>query len=976
MKLIKVVAHGFKSFAEKTELNFDGGVVGIVGPNGSGKSNINDAIKWVLGEQSSKSLRGDSMEDIIFAGSKTVSAMNFAEVTLTFDNSEGRVSIPHKKLSITRRLTRGKGGNQYFINGEVARLKDIKEIAMETGMSKSSLAIISQGTISDIAQATPEERRSIFEEAAGISKYNSRKSEAMRKLDKTTDALDKVQTVVHELERQLKPLQRQAEKAKLYLEYSSELKDVEIGLIIEDYDFFKKQLNELNEKLSNVIEMKEDLETRIEESSQDIEQKTSYKLSLENEILSLNEKLQEVNENIRNLEVRDSISNERRQMIIDGQVKSTDDIKNQAMKEQLDELSKKLLQYNNWIEKAEADIQERKQNSSETELKASELKSRKNNISSKLFKLKTKIDILVDHRDHKTNLFQGTKTILQNQSALNGVVGIVADNISVNDEYSTAIETILQNALQHVIVDNPESAIKCVNFLKRNRGGRATFIPLSSIQPKSIREDHKLALDTQTGVIGIASDLVETEPKLSILKKFLLGNIIVVEDIDTAAKVSKLLQQRYMIVSKDGNVVRVGGVISGGEAGRSKDLLGVDKQIEKLEKYKPILTKELEEITAQENAVSNETSEDRAIIGELYIEVAKTKEKESNIKQQYQFLKDKYETMTNKKHEISKTQEISMGSIENLEAEKSQISATLKAKRNKVMSINNELTQSTLIKTELDKTLREIIESSSENMTKKNQAEFYINTSTKRLSEEYEMTIEAAAENYSLDIDREEAREYVSAKRKEIQELGHVNVDSIEDYEEVNERFNKLKSSEEELVSAQQIIISAINEMDKIIVSKLDETVESAREEFQKVFETMFGGGTAEIKYTNPDNLLETGIDVIAQPPGKAVRNLKLFSGGEKAIIAISLLFAILKSKPLPLCILDEVEAALDEANVLRYAQFLQSLKSKTQFIVVTHRVGTMENVDHLFGATMQNRGVTSFFTVKLEMAKKLIQEQ
>ncbi|CAM9108370.1 AAA family ATPase [Mycoplasma marinum] len=974
MKLVKVVAHGFKSFADKTTLNFDGGVVGIVGPNGSGKSNINDAIKWVLGEQSSKSLRGDSMEDVIFAGSKTVKAMNQAEVTLTFDNSEGKVSIPHKKISITRRLKRGKGGNQYFINGELARLRDIKEIAMETGMSKSSLAIISQGTISDIAQATPEERRGIFEEAAGISKYKSRKKEAMKKLDNTTEALEKVQTVVYELERQLKPLRKQADKAKLYLEKTAELKDVEIGLIVEDVKFYNAELEVLNDKLVDVIETKEDLESRIRTSEDEVEQKTSYKLNLENEVLKLNTRFQEVSESIRDLELKDSINAQRRQMIIDGQVSSSATAKTDAMKEQLEEMSMKLLQYKSWITKAEEDVKSKKAEASEKELQITSLKNKKELDSSKLLKIKTKIDILEDHKNNKTNLFQGTRTIMNNRTIFPGVKGIVADSLEVPEEFALATETILQNALQHIVVDKSETAVKCVNFLKRNRGGRATFIPLQSIQPKSVREDHKLALQSQDGFIGVAADLVKSKPQYNILRKFLLGNIIVVDHIENATSISKLLGQRYMVVTKTGDIIRVGGVIAGGQAGKSRDLLGVDKQIEKLKNAQPLIEQEVSKITSTISALSNVISEDRAIIGELYVEVAKTKEKQSNIQEQYSYLKDKYEAASNQKFNISKTQEISLGSVENLEAEKSHLSANLKAKREKIMFINNELTQVTLVKTELEKTLRKINSDSSENMTKKNQAEFYVKTATKRLSEEYSLTIDAATEEFKLELDKEEAREIVSVLRREVSEIGHVNLDAIDAFEEVNTRFEKLKTSEEELFSAQQTILSAINEMDKIIITKLDTTVKQTREEFQRVFETMFGGGTAEIKYTNPNDLLETGIDVIAQPPGKSVRNLKLFSGGEKAIIAISLLFAILKSKPLPLCILDEVEAALDEANVLRYAQFLQSLKESTQFIVVTHRVGTMENVDHLFGATMQNRGVTSFFTVKLETAKELIE--
>ncbi len=973
MRLIKVEAHGFKSFADKTVLEFDGGIVGIVGPNGSGKSNINDAIKWVLGEQSSKSLRGDSMEDIIFSGSKTVPAMKRAEVSLTFDNSEGRTSIPHNKIVITRRITRGGGGNEYFINGETARLKDIKEIAMESGIGKSSLAIISQGTISDIAQATPEERRAFFEEAAGISKYKHRKVAALRKLEKTTETLEKIQSIVRELEKQLNPLRKQAEKAKQYLALTKELKDVEVGLIVEDVAFFKEQLESLSDKYQNVIETKEELTSKIKESELTVKQKSKIKLQLENETLKMNEDLQKISEQINELSMKSAAAEQRRQLLIDGGIAASDEVKTIAMKEQLEELSIKLFEYKEFINKSEEDVRTKKQATSSVEMELSQLGSKQQELKTKLYKVKTKIDILNDHKKNKNNLFKGTKTIVQNQSAFSGFKGIVADLIDVESNLSKAIETILQNALQHIVVDNSNTAIECVEFLKRNRGGRATFIPLQVIKPKTMREDHKLVLNTQSGVVGIASTLVKTKPEYEILKKFLLGNVIVAETIQEAKQISNILDRRYMVVSLDGNVIKVGGVVSGGEAAVSKDLLGVDKQIEKLNSFIPVLEKELHIVSDKHNTISESLSDDRTYIGELYIEIAKTKEKLINVEEQYHFLKDKYESAT-KKTFLAKTEKPKTVSKDALKLQESTLKTQINSKREKLFRINNELNEATSVKTEYEATLRKILEDSSEMTTQKNQAEFYVTSSMRRLSEEYQMTIEMATESFSLSMDREVAREIVSTKRKEISELGHVNVDAIEDFEKVNERHEKLSTSEQEIFNAQQSILQAIDKMDKIIITKLDETVSDTRTEFQKVFETMFGGGVAKIKYTDPENLLETGIEIIAQPPGKAVRNLKLFSGGEKAIIAISLLFAILKSKPLPLCILDEVEAALDEANVLRYAHFLQTLKDKTQFILVTHRIGTMENVDHLFGATMQHRGVTSFVTVKLDVAKTMIE--
>lgn len=973
MKLIKVETKGFKSFADKISLEFDGGVVGVVGPNGSGKSNINDAIKWVLGESSAKSLRGDSMEDVIFAGSKTVPAMKTAEVSLTFDNSEKKVSIPHSKFTITRVLERGKGDNKYYINGEPARLKDIKEIAMESGIGKSSLAIISQGTVSDIAGATPEQRRGIFEEAAGISKYKSRKAEALRKLYKTTEALDKIKTVVNELEKQLAPLKRQAEKAKVYLEKKDKLESVEIALIVEDVTFFDEKLKTLNKELEGVVTSKEDLNERINSSSMLIEEKTHSKYKIENEVLELTNKLQDISEKLRDLEIRNSQTSQRRQMIISGQIEASDKGKLDAMKTELEQLRNKIASYNTWEEKSVADISEKQTNIASVKSDITSLQLDIERSRTNLLRIKTRINVLNEYQNKKTNLFQGTKTIVENKQLFSGVYGIASELLDVEQPYRLAIESVLNNALQNIIVDDSKTAVKFVNFLKKNKAGRATFIPLSSISPKWIREEHLMVAKSQNGFIGTAASLVTTKPQFNILNKYLLGNIIVAQNINDANGISNLLEKRYMVISLDGDIIRPGGVISGGEKSRSKNLLGIEEQIEELESTVPLIEGQISENTAKLNNLSISISEDQSLISELNIETAKVREKRSNLQLQFDSLKTQYEAITKKELTFDNKVAESL-SAETLESQKSSIQALLKAKRESILNYNNDLSNLTITKTELEKSLREIIESSSEKMTAKNQAEFILKSSRERLAQEYQMTIEAAQQQaQKLSMANDKAREIVSALRDEIKELGHVNLDAIDTYEEVYERHEKLYTSQEELLTAQQTILSAIDEMDKIIISKLAETVDAVNVEMESIFKTMFGGGTAQVKYTDPSNLLETGIDVIAQPPGKTVRNLKLFSGGEKALIAISLLFAILKSKPLPLCILDEVEAALDDANVARFADYLQELKPNTQFIVVTHRVGTMSRVDHLFGATMQNRGVTSIFSVDLAKAKTIM---
>ena len=971
MKLIKLETKGFKSFADKTTLKFDGGIVGVVGPNGSGKSNINDAIKWVLGESSIKALRGDTMEDVIFAGSTTVKALDEAYVSLTFDNSDGSASIPHKIFTITRTIKRG-SGSKYYINGELARLRDIREIAMESGIGKSSLAIISQGTVADISQATPEQRRGIFEEAAGISKYKKRKIEALKKLDKTSEALEKISAVVSELSRQLIPLKKQSDKAVIYLEKRNELKDVEIGLIIEDVSFYSEKLTELSKELEGVSMTKDNLNERIDNMSNDIETKTSYKLKLENEIISLSTKLQDVSENLRNLEISDSQISERRKMIIEGKVQASNAIKLEAMKEEIDGLRSKLSQYNIWEEKSVSDVIEKREKVSSVQLEISSNNVEIDSAKSQLMRVKTRILVLKEHQSKKTNLFGGTRAILENQNIFPGVKGIVADLFDVPSQYRTAIESVLSNALQNVVVERSEDAVKCVNFLKSNRAGRATFIPLSSIQPKGMRDEHLNVISGMEGFVGMAHELVSTDAQFEVLKRFLLGSIVVAEDVASANAISKLLNKRYMVISLDGDVIRIGGIISGGEKARSKSLLGVEDQIIHLESSTPPLVEKIAELQRRSTELSTFVGEEHAFIAELNIETAKVRQKSSIVQKQFNLLKSDYESQTDEKLEFKDDAKV-IESVQSIEAEKSSIQALLKAKRGVVVGYNNELSNITITKTELEKTLRKIIEDSSEKTTAKNQAEYVLVTAKDRLIEEYELTIESARNDYSLSMDREKAREIVSRLRTDIKALGYVNVESIDAYEKVNERYTKLFNSQEELLSAQQIILSAIDEMDKIIVTRLDKTVTDVNKEMNTIFRTMFGGGFAEVKYTDSSNLLETGIEVIAQPPGKTVKNLKLFSGGEKALVAISLLFAILKSKPLPLCILDEVEAALDDANVIRFAEYLKELKDKTQFIVVTHRVGTMARVDNLFGATMQKRGVTSMFTVNLKTAKDLI---
>ncbi|MDD1374383.1 AAA family ATPase [Metamycoplasma hyosynoviae] len=974
MKLIQVEAHGFKSFADKVALKFDGGVVAIIGPNGSGKSNINDAIRWVLGESSSKALRGDNMEDVIFAGSKTEKEMDRAEVTLTFDNRDHAVSVPHDFFTISRVLHRGKGENEYFINGEPARLRDVKEIAMESGISKSSLAIISQGTISDIAEATPERRREIFEEASGTSMYRYRKIEAKRKLDRTEEALSQISVLVLELEKQLKPLQRQAEKAKVYKEKMEQLKEVEVVLLVHDLMHYSDRLTILEDEARDFSLAKEDLQTRLNSYLSALNQKTEIINSIESTIQDIQKKLDETNAEISNLEIRSAKEAKQREMVLSGAIKVSNEDKKETLKEVLSELNEKIIAYKKFLKDKADELKAFEDKTIKLSTDINELNRLYHIEVEKLNKVKSKIDVIKDVRDNRTSLAKGTKNIVENAHLFKGYKSLVSQLIEVEPKFAKAIETILANATQHIVVDTPETAVAAINFLKQNNGGRATFIPLSSIQPKLLPEQHIVVAQVQNGFLGVASELVNTAKEYDTLKKFLLGNTLVCDTIDNANKLSKLLEKRYMIVTLDGDVIRAGGVMSGGQATQSISIFGIEDQLKQLEDLLEPLETNIAVLKEQILKLEHEKQTQITLSTNFSLEKANYENKLSEALSEFDDLSIKYQQLTNEELELESKVDFGK-SIAALIVERSNLSANYKTQSEILKSSRDQFYDLTFKKNEADVALKELLEENGKKIAEKVRAESIIENAKRRLSEQYGLLFEIAKQFYKPELDFDVARKLVDNLKQDIRELGHINLEAIEQYEVVQERYTQVKTQEDQIVAAKNTIEEAINEMDKIIVERITQTVELVNGEFKFVFAKMFGGGMAEIRYTDPDNLLDSGIDVIAQPPGKAIKNLKLFSGGEKALIAISLLFAILKAKPLPLCILDEVEAALDEANVIRFAEFLQNLKKETQFIVITHRQGTMERVDKLYGATMQKRGVTTFFGVNLAEAKSLISD-
>lgn len=975
MKLIQVEAHGFKSFADKVTLKFDGGIVAIIGPNGSGKSNINDAIRWVLGETSSKVLRGDTMEDVIFSGSKTEKEMDRAEVILTFDNKDRSCDIPYDVFTISRVLTRGNGSNEYYINGELARQRDIKEIAMQSGISKSSLAIIGQGTISNIAESTPEKRREIFEDAAGTSMYKSKKIEAQRKLEKTQEALEQISILIQEQERQLKPLQRQAEKAKIYKTKAEQLKEVEVALLVHDFMDYSDKLEKLNVEGQDYNLIKEELETKIRVYNEASEQKSKFVLELENNIKKISERLSEISEEITTLEIRNAKEAKHREMLLSGELTISPKEKLAAMKEELNALNTNILGYKTFLETKKKESEQLSQSASIRSTKINDIKRELSFKKEELNKIKSKLDVIEEIKSKKTNLAKGTHNIVENSHLFRGYKALVSELIEVNEKYALAIETILSSAMQHIVVDKPETAVEAINFLKSNNGGRATFIPLSLIKPKFVPEQHIVVAQTQKGFLGIASELVSTEEQYNVLKKFLLGNVLVADNIENANKLSKLLETRYMVVTLDGDIIRVGGVLSGGQASQNVSTLAADEQVKKLQDLIPIINAKISQLSNELFELEKDQNKETSLLTNISLERAKidnlyrtTLDKFDSLREQYRSAsQEEYEAENNKKIDI-------VAAIQQLMLERSDLSAKKSSQEDIYHNLKQELQNLTNQRFQVSEELNNLIKDNANKIAEKAKAETIIQNAKQRLSEQYGMLFEVAKQFYNPDIDFEVARKTVADLKLDIRELGHVNLDSINQLEELETRYKEVKSQEQEIISAKTTIEDAISEMDKIIIERMTQTVTLVNAEFKHVFAKMFGGGMAEIRYTDPENILETGIDVIAQPPGKSIKNLKLFSGGEKALIAISLLFSILKAKPLPLCILDEVEAALDEANVIRFAEYLHTLKKDTQFIVITHRQGTMERVNKLYGATMQKRGVTTFFAVNLSDAKKTIE--
>ena len=1186
MYLKKIYVNGFKSFAEKTEIEVEKGITAIVGPNGSGKSNISDAIKWVLGEQSAKSLRGGKMDDVIFAGTAKRLPLGYAEVRLIFNNELGTIPLEYKEVSISRKLYRT-GESEYYINKQQCRLKDIKELFMDTGIGREGYSFIGQGRVEDILSPNSDVRRQVFEEASGIVKYKVRKEESERKLEKTKNNLERAEDIIYELKERIEPLYEQSIRAQKFIEIRDNLKKYELNYLSHEYEKRSEQLkalknqrdmsledktrfqkrrdnyseiiesqkekiNELQNKISETEELRDSKNKELENynslSQVHKEKKLLYSSNIENiknEIAGLDKRNLELNENI-NILIREKASYEEIYKRDTEKFESLNsDIK--EYKKEIDEIVQLIEQQKNELFELHKDInkknsskntiesliinngdrikhlnqevnseEEERNNRTEiinnlrdelsitTELltqKKAELKSTSEELisaeknketlnlqSSKLSEeyngTKSKINILSNMEAYYDGYYKSIKTVMNNKDkepVLNSILGTVADVIKTDKKYETAVEIALGSAIQNIIVKTDKEAEEIIEYLKKNKIGRVTFLPINMLAERSLNNFEREVLKEKC-VIDTADNLIQTSPKYEIVIKNLLGRIIIVDNLNNGFKISKKLGNTVKIVTLQGDVINAGGSVTGGHISKNQALLGRKREIDELKVSLDKLSKELQEKNNSLNSLnlkikeySSLTEEIKGFINEKnnYYEMNNSKIKmlseqnekttavinkyneEINFiqkeKQQYEnelrALNDETEklkllveekeksieetvllnnsnklkydehnnTILKQRDQVSKiTQDIKLieEKLNNINMEIERNKNSIKYKEESLSTIDHEIEtarEKIVEYTESSEALKEEIKALNESYIREKetlktyQNEIYdyqnkINESNKQitdiLDEEMKMNVKIEREsskiedisaklwedyeiNYAMalkfkdeSISQTKLYSEVNSCKKAIKELGNINLDSIEEYKEVKERYDFLTKQQKDLTDAIEQLNEVIKELEIQMKEKFVEEFYNISAKFSEVFKKLFNGGSGEIYLENEEDALNSDIEITVQPPGKKLSKISLLSGGEKALTAIALLFSILKTKPTPFCVLDEIESSLDDLNISRFSQYLKEFSKETQFIVITHRKGTMEYADTLYGATMEEKGVTKLVSLKLSDAE------
>ena len=961
MYLKNIRAYGFKSFADKIDLEIKKGITAIVGPNGSGKSNIVDAVRWVLGEQSVKSLRGsDTMSDVIFSGSKTRQPQTRAYVALVFDNTDHYLNSDFTEIEV-KRVIYNTGENEYYINNSKVRLKDITDLFLDTGAGNDSFNIISQGSVADIISSKPEARRTIFEDAAGVLKYKKRKEISLKKLEKTKENISKIKLVIDELEKSVKPLKKQSEVAKKYLSLKEELKNIEIALIANDvaainldYKKIKTEVETLEKDLAKMTS------TGAEDTSK-LEKLKLENLKLEEEITKKNNEFLDLTENLASLEAEKLVTMERKKYNADQNNLEQALIK---LKEEQLSLQKELTTERTKLDDIINDIKEKSIEKDKIDNDLIVEKVKKNNLTTKIndhakeiLVLENKIEILKENIANNSKLPNAVRSVLNNMR-LRGVHNTIGNLIETENMYELAISTSLGASSSFLVVDDEVSTKECIAFLKENHLGRATFFPLNIIRPREVAASDLAKIKNLPGLIDIASNLVKYDKEYDNIIKNQLGNVIVVNDIDALNQVGKMLDYRYKIVSLDGEVLYVGGSITGGSVKNANTTFNDKLKLNELEEKLEITKVELENWNQEYRVFSenfnqleqkaSDLSKNLINLNEiLNTRTNKVRTIEDNLAKKELEIKGNEEIGTNKLDQklvsileeassVSGKKDIVSVELNKLKKQKSDLSLLIneiEAKNHKANSeynrVQNALKEKEVLLGKYDVKLDNLL----------------VN-----LSESYSITYEYACSNYELDMEEDLARSKVESLKKEISSLGEVNTGAINEYERINERYEFLLKQSKDLEDSSFELNNIITEMDKIMTQKFKTTFEAISKEFNHVFRALFKGGRGNLRLTDPNDLLNTGIEIEAEPPGKKLNSIGLLSGGEKTLTAIAVLFAILNVKPSPFCILDEVEAALDEANVDTFGKYLQERKGMSQFILITHKKRTMEYADVLYG--------------------------
>lgn len=975
MYLKEIKISGFKSFADKTNITLDDNITCIVGPNGSGKSNIIDAVKWVLGEQSIKSLRGsNNMSDVIFAGSKSRSPLNLASVSLVFDNSDSYLKVPYTEISVTRKVFRS-GENEYYLNNEKCRLKDIYDLFLDSGMGKYAFNIISQGEVSKIISDSPYERRTIFEEAAGVLKYKRRKEEALKKLEKTNENLTRVKDIIKELEEQIEPLKIQSEQASKYLKIKENLEQIEIALIANDleklnvlYHEQTKQIedltNEIIEKTTNITN--DDIE--LEKKKQELEKITTNLTSLQQNLLILTKEEEKLNGEKNIIKERSKYDAE--------DVKVHENITN--LKEQKLSLNNKLLSIKTDLTILDNKIKEVLKDNSNKNNEYVSLNNTKEDIKNKISALENsklqkeyKIKYLNDYIEN-SSFPVSIKRLLGNPKLI-GIHNTISKLINIDEKYLLALDVSLGGAKDYLVVDNPNVAKTCINYLKENNLGRVTFFPLDVIKPRYIEDNILNVVNDMDGFIDILANLVSYDSNYKNIIFNQLGNVLVVDNIDNANKISKKINNKYKIVTLDGEIINVGGSITGGTV-KKKSIISEKYELENLLTKKDMEEKEILSLKQKQEEIDKNIKKFENILYEIGKNKILLTEEYNAKNENYKLLKNQLDRITlelnnledlednsineeeekilKKYYEVLKEKELVNKKIILLNEEKEKVSSLIEEYQAKYRLNNSNVRNLE----EKKKTLE--IESSKMSVKMDNLLNI--------LSETYQMTFEKAKANYVLEEDIDVARKNVNSYKKELKEIGIVNLGAIEEYERVSKRYEFLTKQDNDLEEAITTLLKIINELDLVMEKEFIKTFKEIEIEFNNVFKELFKGGSSKLKLTDESNILETGVNIEVSPPGKKITSISLLSGGEKTLTAISLLFAVLNVKKIPFCLFDEVEAALDEANVDRVGTYFNKYIGKTQLIIITHKKKTMEYANTLYGITMQESGVSKLVSVKL----------